>query len=68
MWRYWLVAWLCAGAFGLGLLTLEANRRRILIRRVWFPVGLALGAIFLFFILPFWMSRWGRRGPDDGLR
>lgn len=65
MWRYLLVAWLCAGAFGLGLLTVEANRRRILIRKAWFPAGLALGAIFLCFILPIWISRWGRRGPDD---
>jgi len=68
MWRYLLVAWLCAGAFGLGLLTVEANRRRVLINKTWFPVGLALGPIFLFFVLPLWMYRWGRRGPDDDPR
>ena len=64
MWRYWIVAWLLAGAFGLGLLTLEANRRRILLKKWWFPVGLLLGAVFLFFLLPMWISRWGRQGND----
>ena len=65
MWRYLLVAWLCAGAFGLGLLTVEATGRRVLINKIWFPIGLGRGPILLSWLLPLWMHRWGRRGPDD---
>lgn len=58
--RLILVIWLCLGAFGLGLVLLEANRRKSPIRAGWVPLALALGPIFLFFILPLWLGRWGK--------
>lgn len=59
--RIGLVAWLCLGALGLGLVLLEAHRRQIRIRRVWYVLAVLLGPVFLFFVLPLWLGRWGRR-------
>lgn len=61
--RFVLIIWLCLGAFGLGLVLLEANRRRIPIRAGWIMLALALGPIFLFFVLPLWLGRWGKERP-----
>lgn len=58
--RLALIVWLCLGAFGLGLVLLEATRRKRPIRPGWVALALALGPIFLFFVLPLWLGRWGR--------
>jgi len=57
MTRLVLIAWLCLGALGLGVVFLEATRRRRPIRPGLFLLALALGPIFLFFVLPLWLSR-----------
>ncbi len=62
--RLALIVWLCLGAFGLGLVLLEANRRKRPIRPGWLMLALALGPIFLFFVLPLWLGRWGK-GPNQ---
>jgi len=59
--RLALIVWLCLGAFGLGLVFLEASRRKLVIRPRWVFLALALGPIFLFFILPMWLGQWGKR-------
>ncbi len=61
--RLALIVWLCFGAFGLGLVLLEATRRKRTIRPSWPILALALGPIFLFFVLPLWLGRWGK--SDD---
>lgn len=58
--RLGAILWLCFGAFGLGLILLEASRRKRPIRSTWFLLALALGPIFLCFILPLWLGRWGK--------
>lgn len=58
--RFLLVAWLCAGAFAAGLVTLEASRRKINVGGVWYFLAMILGPIFLFFVLPLWLGKWGR--------
>jgi len=60
MGRLGLIIWLCLGALGLGLVLLEATRRQRPIRPGWFLLALALGPIFLFFVLPLWLGRWGK--------
>ncbi len=60
MFRIGLVFWVCLGALGLGIISLEAIRRKRPIRPGWALLALALGPIFLFFILPLWLGRWGR--------
>ena len=62
--RWGLVVWMCAGALGLGIAALEANRRRIPLGKSWFFYSLLLGPIFLCFILPLWLGRWGRPPRD----
>lgn len=59
--RLGLTVWLCLGALGLGILALEANRRKITVSNLWFLWGLILGPVFLCFILPLWLGKWGRR-------
>jgi hypothetical protein len=54
--RILIIAWLSAGALGLGIMTYEANRRSVSIRKSWFLWGLLLGPIFLFFVLPWWIG------------
>jgi len=58
--RLGLIAWLCLGAFGLGLLCLEAARRKRPIQPRWVLLALALGPVFLFFVVPLWLGRWGK--------
>lgn len=58
--RFLPIVWLCMGAFGLGLVLLEASRRKRSIRPGWTFLALALGPLFLFFVLPLWIGRWGR--------
>ena len=58
--RLALIVWLCFGAFGLGLILLEATRRKRPIRPAWVFLAFALGPIFLFFVLPLWIGRWGK--------
>ena len=60
MLRLALIVWLCLGAFGLGLVLLEATRRKRPIRNGWVMLALVLGPIFLFFVLPLWLGRWGK--------
>ena len=60
MHRFGLIVWICMGAFGLGLVLLEATRRKRPIRPLWVMLAVALGPIFLFFILPLWIGRWGK--------
>lgn len=62
--RLGLIIWFCFGAFGLGLVTLEAARRKINVSGLWYFVALLLGPIFLFFVLPLWIGRWGRGEKD----
>lgn len=59
--RLGLIIWLCMGAFGLGLVLLEANRRQRRIPAFWYVLGVLLGPVFLFFVIPLWLGRWGRR-------
>lgn len=54
------VIWFCLGALGLGLVTLEASRRKVSISGVWYFFAVILGPIFLFFVLPLWLGKWGR--------
>jgi len=60
MLRLALIAWLCLGALGLGVVFLEAARRRLQIRPGLVMLALVLGPIFLFFVLPLWLSRSGK--------
>ncbi len=60
--RLALIIWLCLGAFGLGLVTLEASRRKVNIAGPWYFLAVILGPIFLFFVLPLWIGRWGKQG------
>lgn len=59
--RLALVVWFCLGALGLGLVVLEASRRKVNVSGFWYVFAVLLGPIFLFFILPIWLGRWGRR-------
>ena len=54
------VVWFCLGALGLGLVTLEASRRKVSVSGAWYFFAVLLGPIFLFFVLPLWLGRWGR--------
>ncbi|OFY99136.1 MAG: hypothetical protein A2Z97_00350 [Bdellovibrionales bacterium GWB1_52_6] len=58
--RIALIIWFCLGALGLGLVTLEASRRKVNVSGTWYFLAVLLGPIFLFFILPLWLGRWGR--------
>jgi hypothetical protein len=55
-----LVIWFCLGALGLGLVTLEASRRKVDVSGLWYFFAVLLGPVFLFFVLPLWLGRWGR--------
>ncbi len=69
--RIALIIWFCLGALGLGLVTLEAARRKVNISGLWFVFGVLLGPIFLFFVLPLWLGKWGKdatRLKDDATR
>ncbi len=57
-----LVIWFSLGAVGLGLVALEAARRKVKVSATWYVLSVLLGPIFLFFILPLWLGRWGRSG------
>jgi len=61
--RIILIIWFCLGALGLGLVTLEASRRKIDVSGFWYILGMVLGPIFLFFVLPLWLGQWGRDKP-----
>jgi len=65
--RFGGLAWICLGALGLGLLTLEAIKRKRSIPQKWTFLAIVLGPVFLFFILPIWLGRWGRsvEGPES---
>ncbi|MEO5970542.1 MAG: hypothetical protein ABIQ95_11495 [Bdellovibrionia bacterium] len=66
--RIALIIWFCLGALGLGLVTLEAARRKVNVSGVWFIFAVLLGPVFLFFVLPLWLGRWGKdsnRLKDD---
>lgn len=65
--RLGLIAWVCSGALGLGLVLLEAARRKRPIRVSWSVIALSLGPIFLFLILPLWLGRWGRDDSNHEL-
>lgn len=58
--RILIVAWFCLGALGLGLVTLEASRRKMNVTGIWYFCAVLLGPIFLFFVLPLWLGQWGR--------
>ena len=58
--RIVFVIWFCLGALGLGLVTLEASRRKIDVSGIWYVFAVLLGPIFLFFVLPLWLGKWGR--------
>lgn len=59
--RLALILWLCAGALALGILVQAANRRGIYIGKTWYVVGLLLGPIFLCFVVPMWIGKFGDR-------
>jgi len=64
--RFGGLAWICLGALGLGLLTLEAIKRKKSIPRYGALLAVILGPVFLVFILPLWIGRWGRE--DSSLK
>ncbi len=66
MLRIGLIVWLCLGALGLGLVVLEAARRKQDVSGWWYMLAVLLGPVFLFLILPLWIGRWGRGGKGDG--
>ncbi len=56
-----LVAWFCCGALALGIVLLESSRRKDMeVSGKWYALAMILGPIFLFFILPQWLGRWGK--------
>lgn len=59
--RFLWVVWFCLGALGLGIVVLEASRRKMNISGAWYVFAILLGPIFLFFVLPLWLGRWGRK-------
>jgi hypothetical protein len=56
--------WLCAGALALGILVLNANRRKVYLAPVWYFAAILLGPIFLAFVLPLWLGKWGDKPPQ----
>jgi len=58
--RLFIIIWLCTGAFSLGLVTLEAARRKQQVSGIWYFASILLGPIFLFFVLPLWLGKWGK--------
>ncbi len=63
--RLGLIIWFCLGALGLGLVVLEASRRKINVSGIWYFFAVLLGPIFLFFVLPLWLGKWGK-GSGQG--
>lgn len=59
MGRLGILLWLCAGAVALGIVVLNANRRNAPVAKIWYFAALLLGPIFLAFILPLWLGKWG---------
>lgn len=57
--RIGLIIWLCLGALGLGIVVLEATRRKKEVGGMWYVYSVLLGPIFLCFIVPLWLGRWG---------
>jgi hypothetical protein len=55
------ILWFGLGALALGLVVLEAARRKVEISGRWYFSAVLLGPIFLFFILPLWLGRWGKK-------
>jgi hypothetical protein len=55
------IIWFSLSALGLGLVVLEASRRKVQVSGRWYFSALLLGPIFLFFILPLWLGRWGKK-------
>lgn len=64
MWRWGVLAWLCAGALGAGILATVGARRNASFKKIWFLVAFAIGPVFLFFVLPAWIDQWRKRGPE----
>lgn len=59
--RIGMIIWLCCGALALGVVVLEAARRKQEINGWWYVLAPILGPIFLAFILPLWFGKWGGR-------
>jgi len=59
--RLGIILWFCLGALGLGLVVLEASRRKVNVSGLWYILAVLLGPIFLFFVLPLWLGGWGKR-------
>jgi hypothetical protein len=57
--RLGVLIWLCCGALGLGIVVLSANRRQVPVSKVWYFTAFLLGPIFLVFVLPLWLGKWG---------
>ena len=57
--KYGLIIWFCLGALGLGIVLLEASRRKKEIGGFWTVLAILLGPVFLCLILPLWLGRWG---------
>ncbi len=64
MFRLGLIVWICMGALGLGLISLEAIRHKKTIHGMWYFLGVILGPVFLCFILPIWLGRWGKQNKS----
>lgn len=63
--RVSVLAWICSGALGLGILVLAAARRNKQVGGHWYVLAPLLGPIFLCFILPIWAGRWGENESID---
>lgn len=60
--RWWVIAWMCAGALGLGIVISHANKRQTYVSRWWYLASVLLGPIFLAFVVPLWLGKWGEGG------
>jgi hypothetical protein len=61
MGRLGILLWLCAGALGLGIVVVTANRQNVPLNRAWYFLAMLLGPIFLAFVVPMWLGKWGNQ-------
>ena len=65
MLRLGSIIWLCLGALGLGIVVLQASKQKKDISGWWFFLGVLLGPIFLCFVVPMWLGKWGDKKNEN---